>query len=344
MSKIRIVNWLLTRKCNLKCDYCAIVKDYSMIPAKYPRIAHYMRNEMSTETVINGLTKFKAHNPDIFHIFYGGEPMLRKDLPDIINFCNKENIHYTIISNNTPAVKPLIQKLLDQTDEVKGFTASVDPVYDEIDSKKDRVRKSIHGLKSLIELKKLIPDVVAEITVMKHNVKNLYPLIQELTDNGINSDVTFIDIAKSMYYDFSNIWDENLLVNRSAELGKQFELIMKNNVDVHMKEILIPAIWDSLPSNMDCEIDKGLHNISVDADGSIRLCLRVRGTFTPNLINLRNLFYNDQVAHFTKMTIHQDKKKYCKLCNHTCQIMSRVIDQENLGPEDLVHLDKREGK
>ena len=93
-----------------------------------------------------------------------------------------------------------------------------------------------------------------------------------------------------------------------------------------MKNFLIPAIWDILPSNMDCEIDKDLHNVSVDADGSIRLCLRIRGTFTPKMVSLKNLL-ND--------------KEYCKLCNHTCQLMSKYIDRNDLGADDLVHLDRR---
>ena len=91
-NMIRIVNWLLTRRCNLKCDYCAIVKNYEGKPNEYPDMAHYLQNEMTTSDVIDGLMKFQQHNSDIFHIFYGGEPTLRKDLPAIITFCNKNNI------------------------------------------------------------------------------------------------------------------------------------------------------------------------------------------------------------------------------------------------------------
>jgi len=98
MSKIHIVNWLLTRKCNLSCDYCAIVRNYKNKPKEYPDMDHYIKNEMSTNYIINMLSLFKNHNSDAFHIFYGGEPLLRKDLPEIINFCNNNSIHYTIYS------------------------------------------------------------------------------------------------------------------------------------------------------------------------------------------------------------------------------------------------------
>ena len=52
MSKIRIVNWLLTRRCNLNCSYCAITKNYKNKPDEYPDIYYYHKNEMDTETII----------------------------------------------------------------------------------------------------------------------------------------------------------------------------------------------------------------------------------------------------------------------------------------------------
>jgi len=338
---IRIVNWLLTRKCNLKCEYCAIVKNYKNKPPEYPDMKYYHFNEMKTESIIEGLRKFNIHNPDMFHIFYGGEPMLRKDLPAIINYCNTENIHYTIISNNTPEVQPMIMNLIEKTEKVEGFTASIDPVFNE-SSSDDRVLKSIHGLKNLVLLKNYVEDVVAEITVMKQNVSHLYSLVRQLTDMGINSDITFIDIAKNIFYDFSDISDPNLLVRRSQTLSEQFSFILDKDLDVHMKEILIPETWDILPSDMDCKINENLHNISVDSDGTIRLCLRIRGYDTPHNLTIENLLDdNGKINNLAHMTISKDKKIMCKLCNHTCQIMSRVIDEKNLDPDDLIHIEKR---
>jgi len=75
---IRIANWLLTRRCNLKCSYCAIAMDYPKMPLEYPEMAHYSKYEMRTEIVLDYLERLKAHNPNMFHIFYGGEPLLRK--------------------------------------------------------------------------------------------------------------------------------------------------------------------------------------------------------------------------------------------------------------------------
>jgi len=309
---------------------------------------YYYLNEMKTEQVIKGLHKLHMHNPDMFHLFYGGEPLLRKDLYEIINHCNERNIHYTIISNNTNEIRPFIKQLLKKVDDqIKGFTASVDPVFhDEKESGEDRVKKSVLGLENLINMKVYVNDVVAEITAMKHNYIYLYDLLKELSKYEINGDVTFIDIAKTPFYDFSNITDVNLLVHQTAQLADQFGKIMKDDsLDVHMKEVLIPAMWDCLPSNMDCEIDQSLHNISIDSDGSIRLCLRIRGVYTPSIVTVDNLITSQgEINTIAEAAIKRDKQEFCEKCNHTCQLMSKHIEQTNSGPEDLVHIKKREVK
>jgi MoaA/NifB/PqqE/SkfB family radical SAM enzyme len=348
MAKIRIVNWLLTRKCNLKCNYCAIVKDYNNMPSSYPPMGYYIQNEMSTQTVIDALGKFKIHNKDIFHIFYGGEPLLRKDLPEIINYCNTNNIHYTIISNNTPAVQPLLIRLFEKVEKVKGFTSSVDPVIFEncIDAD-DRIKKSIEGFNRLKEMKEsgLIDDVVAEITVMNNNQQYLHKLIKELSRIGIYSDITFVDIKKSPYYDFSNVEDETILVKPTFELAKTLLDILNDDLLVHMKDILLSKMFNTLPSNYDCELEKGIHNVTVDADGSMRLCLRIKGALTKH-VNVLELFDNDKNLQLVNdkfvSLIKKDKSRYCRLCNHSCLMMSKYIDDTETGNDDLIHKELRE--
>ena len=340
---IRIVNWILTRKCNLHCDYCAIVKDYPGKPKEYPDMKHYLENEISRTSVMNALAKFKNHNPDCFHIFYGGEPMLKKGLAEIIHFCHRHDIHYTIISNNTKEIQPLVTKLIGQVGYLKGYTASIDPILVEKTTPfSDRLRKTQQGFEFLKEMKEHCNDVVAEITVMKEDMHLIQKLVEYLSKHGINSDITFVDISKSDYYDFSNVKSNVTLVEQSPELADQFlRMINNDDLDIHMKRNLLPAIFDILPSNMDCHLEKSLHNVTIDADGSVRLCLRVRGVHTPESVHVSSLLTNDgyinDIAH--KLII-KDKKEYCKLCNHTCLLMSEIIE-ENLDAFDLVHLDRR---
>lgn len=343
---IQIVNWLLTRKCNLNCDYCAIVKNYEGMPPGYLSMDHYYKNEMSTQTILDALKAFKLHNPDIFIIMYGGEPLLRPDLPEIINFCNENEIYYTIISNNTPQVQPMLKRLFRETDYVEGFTSSVDPIFHHQGyTGADRITKSVEGMRRLKEIQARgdVKDVVAEITVMNENQHLLYDLVYDLSQEEIYSDITFVDIAKSPYYDFSNVHDEEQLVKPSWELAATLSQIMDDDsLYVHMKDILIPKMFDTLPSNFDCDLEHGVHNVTVDADGSMRLCLRIRGTLSPH-IHVSELFdsYNLVSKDFYDLMC-MDKRRLCKLCNHSCLMMSQHINDHGDGQDDLVHKDKRE--
>lgn len=347
MSKVRIVNWILTRKCNLNCDYCAIVKDYIYKPSLYPNMSHYIKNEMPTSLIIAGLRAFKYHNPNIFHIFYGGEPLLRKDLPLIINYCNANSIAYTIISNNTPEIQKYIKRLFEETDRIEGFTSSVDPVLLKGEKVEDSIKKSIEGLKRLKEIqqKGKVKDVVAEITVMNHNKHLLYDLVKELSQNDIYSDITFVDIAKTPYYDFSNVRDPEKLVMPTDELKEIFEKLNNDqSLLIHMKDVLLPQMFKTLPSNFDCHIEDNIHNLTIDADGSVRLCLRIRGTVTPSVLNLDNLFSKTEVGKLSdtlQNAIFIDKNVQCRLCNHSCLMMSKHIDESEEGEDDLIHSDKR---
>lgn len=347
MSKVRIVNWILTRKCNLQCAYCAIVKDYYNKPDVYPDMSHYIKNEMPTEMVIAALRAFKSHNPNMFHIFYGGEPLLRKDLPLIINYCNNNEISYTIISNNTPEIQKQIKRLFTETDHIDGFTSSVDPIVRMDETIEDSIKKSIEGLKRLKEIqeKGKVKDVVAEITVMNDNKHLLFDLVKELSKHEIYSDITFVDIAKSPYYDFSNVTDIDKLVSANMELKSIFDSLQSDpSLLIHMKDVLLPKMFETLPSNFDCMLEKGVHNLTIDADGSVRLCLRIRGTVVPHVLSLDNLFSKIKPGELSELLLDAitiDKHVHCKLCNHSCLMMSKHIDETEEGEDDLVHTDKR---
>lgn len=337
MDKIQIVNWLLTRRCNLKCDYCRIVKNYKSKPFQYPDMKYYIENEMSTETVISGLERLKKHNPNVFHIFYGGEPLLRKDLPDIINYCNDNQIYYTIISNNTEEIQPLMKKLFENVKYIEGFTASIDPIIYQ-NKNNDIFKKSFEGLKKLTEYSGIIKDVVAEITVTNENLEYLYLLVRDLTDRGINSDITFVDISKSPYYDFSDVENGSILVRKSQLVRDTFNRIIDEKLNVHMRDILLPKIYDSLPSEFNCNIDEDFHNLTVDADGSVRLCLRIGGIATPENFNLFNVLDdNGNLNEYLKEMISYDKKKFCLNCNHSCFMMSEISSNNEKECNNLVH-------
>lgn len=336
---IKAISWILTRKCNLKCDYCGISRNKKNSP--YPNLEYFFKNEMSTEFVLKGLEWFKYHNPNCFHLFYGGEPLLRNDLPTIINYCNKNNIFYTIITNNCDQIKDRMKELFSKVDYVAGFTISIDPIIHQYDGTSHRFNKSVQGLTNLLTYmntyRKMIFDPVAEITVDNNNIDHLIPLIKNLTSRGINSDITVIDISKSEFYDFSNVSDTSYCLHKNNEIIEIFnKIISSNEFDVHMKEILLPKILEILPSELDCQVDKNIHNLTIDSDGSVRLCLRIRGIETPTKKLLDYIDSNGTIKEDLINNIRLDKSKYCQKCNWTCPLMT--LEEDN---NEMNHIERR---
>ena len=109
--------------------------------------------------------------------------------------------------------------------------------------------------------------------------------------------------------------------------------------DVHMAKVLMPKIYEILPSNMDCKIEQDFHNITIDADGSIRLCLRIRGVETPKMGLCKYINDDGKLNIDLYKNVTSDKKEYCEGCNWTCMLMSGSIESNNV--DDLVHTDRR---
>lgn len=342
-----IVNWMLTRRCPLKCFYCSITKDYKGIPDEYPKMKYYYENEMKTDEVIDALSRIHAHNPNCFHIFYGGECLLREDMKDIVKFCHANKIFYTIITSNTDTMVPLLDKLINDVGYLEGLTCSADPIISKPQLNNDRYNKSYAAVKRFANYKDVAKDRVAEITVDSKSLPDLYDLLRVLTDLGVSSSLTFIDIAKDEYHDFAGTNNPKLLVQKEDALpvvNQIIENLEKGGPDkltMHMDAPLLRRALEGLPSSYKCHLDENVHNLTVDADGSIRLCERIRGIITPTF-KVKDYFTKDGVmSQKLKDNIGVDYKRFCKCCNWTCPMMSQMVLEDENKVADLVHFDRR---
>lgn len=100
-DKKPVVVWNMTRRCNLKCVHCyAQAKDIEF------------ENELSTEegkALIDDLASFGS--PVI--LFSGGEPTMRKDLPELAAYAREKGMRAVISTNGTLIDRDLAKKLKD---------------------------------------------------------------------------------------------------------------------------------------------------------------------------------------------------------------------------------------
>ena len=332
---IQIANILLTRRCNLRCHYCNIVRDYLSKPEEYPDMKYYINNELHYTEWIKIFDALYENNPNIFFILYGGEPLLYNDLDKIITHMKNNGYNHTIISNNTKIIREKIKDLIDKVGPLPGFTASVDPelclYLDQLALRDDdSIRKTISGFEHLKYLKEndLAEDVVAEITVSKDNIQYLYRTVQILTKHNIYSSITTIDSQKSRYYDFSAVTTSDDAVLKDINTRLIFDKIISDkSLLVHMPQLL-NNLYDILPCEMKCNIADDVHNVCIDSDGTFRLCLRIKGCNVSKIKVCDAIDENGNLRPNAIEAMKMDYDNYCLGCNHTCLLMSSYYSNQ----------------
>jgi len=337
------VNWLPTRKCNLKCSYCAIVRRdhaYDENPFK---------QDLDIEKAKEFISRLKKHNPEAFHMFLGGEPTVYPHLKELVKHCNDEEVLYTVITNMTDYSYDKIKELVEELGFLNGLTFTIDPILwdDAWDKNDDRYKKSKSAYDKFMSLRmdKRIREFVALVCVDSNNINYLHKMTRELTKAGVWLDLITLETKLNKYYDFATEMDYDLLPKAKSEHIKIFQEVYEKAekgeylVLAHpmIKHLLIP----SLPQHYNCTIEKYFDTITIDADAKFRLCLRIRGTETPKFdimdILDENGDLNLEVFNQLKEALSFDKQNYCYGCMWTCPMFGELIAKGIIDPEMMNH-------
>jgi len=346
MSKIGYgVNWLLTRKCNLHCSYCSIVKKSDVYPDSP------FQQDVDIEKAKVFIRNLKKHNPDSFHMFLGGEPTMYPHLEELINFCNQEKVLYTIITNMTYKSYSILANLLDKVQYLNGLTFTIDPVLwdDNFDKSDDRYKKSLSAYERFMTFREneKIKEFVCLVGVDANNIKYLHKICEDLSSKGVWIDLITLETKLNDYYDFASPMDYNLLPGLNKEdikiLQEVYFKAQKGDYLVLAHEMIRRRMIPSLPQHYNCKIENSFDTITIDSDNKFRLCLRIRGTKTPE-IDITDILDNN--GHLTikfrdlLSYLKEDKKNYCYGCMWTCPMFGELINDGVINPDDVNHENK----
>lgn len=171
MSTPREVDIEITSKCNLRCKYCYFFDNpdptYTDLPAD-EWICFF--RELGECRVM-------------YITLVGGEPFIRKDLPEIINGIVKNRMRFSILSNGS-LIDDEIAQFIEKTGRCDTVQVSIDgskPETHDVLRGKGSFEAAIRGLKIL---KKYNIPVTVRVTVHRHNIKDLdniaYMLLEKL--------------------------------------------------------------------------------------------------------------------------------------------------------------------
>ncbi|WP_292377436.1 12,18-didecarboxysiroheme deacetylase [Methanosarcina sp. UBA289] len=170
-DKKPVVVWNMTRRCNLKCVHCyAQAKDIEF------------ENELSTEegkALIDDLASFGS--PVI--LFSGGEPTMRKDLPELAAYAHEKGMRAVISTNGTLIDRDLAKKLKDVGLSYVGV--SLDGIRETNDKFRGMKGAFDAAIKGLHNCQEEGIKVGLRFTINKQNVRDIPAIFDLLEEEKI---------------------------------------------------------------------------------------------------------------------------------------------------------------
>jgi len=345
-----IVNWLLTRRCNKRCSYCGLVQEPKC--KEFKSIDQVNANELSFMDVydsILGLNRLYKQD-EMFHIFYGGEPFLKTGFKDFLKRVNQSetNIMYTVITNASLLhSKNGVIDTFEHAGMYKGLTVSLDPgIMEDHNSWNDVKNNAAMNLLKYNQDHHMTNDMVVECVITKENIKHSKKFFDMMKDQypEVMISVSFYDYPKNEFYDFAlnnatagEDYNNKLrCYPEDKEVIKLKKLLLSNQYNIHLgtSEAFIDSLIRSASSTYYCSL---IHpptrdtkipqfkTLTVDADGELRLCLRIAGRTKLYIHELFNRAISFDTIKNNAMELYEalysEYRRRCSGCAWTCPMM-----------------------
>ncbi len=214
-DKRPVVVWNITRKCNLKCVHCyAQAKDKTF------------ENELSTKEgkkLLDDLAQFGV--PVI--LFSGGEPTIRKDLPELAAYAVEKGMRAVISTNGTLISQKMAQTLKEIGLSYVGISLDgMEEINDRFRGVKGAYKSALDGIKNC---KEAGIKVGLRFTINKLNAAEV-PAIFELLED--------MDIPRACFYHLVYAGRGSKLVNEDLsheETRHYVDMIMDLTKKLHDK-------------------------------------------------------------------------------------------------------------
>ncbi len=165
-----VISWNLTYRCNLACEHCYL--DAGGKPAVADDEAFADRSELDTEQCRKVIDEIAAFAPESVTILTGGEPLLRRDILEIVRHAVARKLWVVVGSNGISITENLAGIL--KREGVRGLALSLDALdaarHDSFRAVRGAWDNTVRGAKVLRETG--LPFII-QTTVGRHNLDEL---------------------------------------------------------------------------------------------------------------------------------------------------------------------------
>ena len=164
-----VVSWNLTYRCNLACEHCYL--DAGVTPLVGTQ-NFADRSELGTEECFKVIDEIAAFAPECVTILTGGEPLLRRDILEIIRRASDRGLWVVVGTNGVSITENLAGRLAEAG--VRGLSLSLDALdpdrHDRFRNVRGAWRNTVQGAEILNRTG--LPFIV-QTTVGSHNLGEL---------------------------------------------------------------------------------------------------------------------------------------------------------------------------
>ncbi|MET0154378.1 MAG: radical SAM protein [Candidatus Binatia bacterium] len=164
-----VISWNLTYRCNLACEHCYL--DAGSRP-EIESEAFADRSELPTDGCLRVVDEIAAFAPDCLLILTGGEPLLRRDIVEIVRYAATKGL-WVVVGTNGVKITDNLAAIL-KREGVRGLSLSLDALdearHDAFRRVRGAWRNTVDGAKILARAG--LPFIV-QTTVARHNVAEL---------------------------------------------------------------------------------------------------------------------------------------------------------------------------
>ena len=164
-----VVSWNLTYRCNLACEHCYLdAGGKPLVTAE----SFADRSELSTEQCLRVVDGIVAFAPECLVILTGGEPLLRRDILEIVRHAHARGL-WVVVGTNGVKITEDLSRLL-KAEGVRGLSLSLDALDP---TRHDAFRRVRGAWQNTVEGAKILGRVglpfIVQTTVGSHNVGEL---------------------------------------------------------------------------------------------------------------------------------------------------------------------------
>lgn len=163
--------WNITEKCNLSCAHC--YRESSLDDSK---------DFLSDDKCLSLVDEIAKMDPPIL-LLTGGEPLLRKNVFDIIDKCKSSGVRVGLSTNGTLIDKGMAQKI--KKHDVNYVGISIDgkeALHDSFRGKQGAYQQSWNAINDLL---KCGVKTGVRFTLMQENKNDLLPILEKAFESGV---------------------------------------------------------------------------------------------------------------------------------------------------------------